>query len=226
MTSIALIGPGRQGTAIARLFASHGIDVVLHHHRPAKAETAASAVRSVARGATVSTAATAREAVEGQRFVFLTTLWDEAQRTVIGELGDALVGKILVDVSNPLDVTARGIVMRRPVEGSAGQFVATLLPAGAGHLKAYASLPTATIEAAADLTPQAALPFAADSDATAHAARDLLSRTGWTPWLIGDISHSAEVEIGGRFNQAQGRWGRAALSAEEIAQFAGPEPVL
>lgn len=226
MTSIALIGPGRHGTAIAQLFASHGIDVVLHHHRSAKAEAAAAAVRKVAQGATVSVARTAREAVEGQQFVFLTTLWDEAQREVIADLGDALVGKILVDVSNPLDVTPQGIIARRPAEGSAGQFVAGLLPEGVGHVKVFSMLPTAAITAAADLDPQAALPFAADSDTTASTSRELLARTGWKPWLVGDISVSGDLEIGGRFNRVQGHWGRAVQSADEMAAFAGPEPTL
>ena len=34
MTSLSLIGPGRHGTAIAALFASHGVDVTLFHYRP------------------------------------------------------------------------------------------------------------------------------------------------------------------------------------------------
>lgn len=226
MTSIALIGPGRHGTAIAQLFASHGVDVVLHHHRPAKAEAAALMVRKVAQGANVRVAGSAREAVEGQKFVFLTTLWDAPQRAVINELGEALAGKILVDVSNPLDVTAQGIVPRRPAEGSAGQFIAGLLPAGTGHVKVFSMLPTAAITAGADLTPQAVLPFAADSDATASKARALLALTGWKPWLVGDISVSSDLEIGGRFNRVEGRWGRAVQSTDEIAAFAGPEPTL
>ncbi|MFC6152451.1 NADPH-dependent F420 reductase [Nocardioides yefusunii] len=226
MTSIALIGPGRHGTAIAQLFASHGVDVVLHHHRRDKAEAAAAAVRLVANDADVTVADTARDAVEGQRFVFLTTLWDAPQRAVIAELGDGLVGKILVDVSNPLDVTPQGIIPRTPPQGSAGGFVASLLPAGTGHVKVFSMLPTAAIRAAADLDPIAALPFAADSDATASPARELLALTGWKPWLVGDLSVSGDLEIGGRFNRAPGHWGRAVLSAEEMAAFAGPEPTL
>lgn len=226
MTSIALIGPGRHGTAIAQLFASHGVDVVLHHHSRAKAAAAAAAVQSVAAGAVVRVADSALDAVDGQEFVFLTTLWDAPQRQVIGELGESLVGKVLVDVSNPLDVTPQGIVPRTPEQGSAGQFVATLLPSGTGHVKVFSMLPTAAIRAGADLDPQAALPFAADSETVATKARDLLALTGWKPWLVGDISVSGDLEIGGRFNRAAGRWGRAVLSAEEMAALAGPEPTL
>lgn len=145
MTSLALIGPGRHGTAIAQLFASHGVDVNLYHHRSNKAQAAARAVRAVAVDSEVTVAESLAEVVEGQEIVILATLWDSAQRKVIAELGDLLVGKILVDVSNPLDVTPSGIIPRKPAEGSAGQFVATLLPRGTSHVKAFSNLATVAI---------------------------------------------------------------------------------
>lgn len=223
MTSLALIGPGRHGTAIAQLFAAHGVDVSLYHHRPEKAEAAAMAVRSVANRAEVVTAPSPAAAVDGHELVILATLWDSAQRAVIAGLGDALHGKVLLDVSNPLDVTAAGIIRRRPDEGSAGQFVATLLPRGVGHVKAFSNLPTEAIRDGADRTPAAILPFLADSAPTADRVRPYLARTGWQPWLLGDISNSRALEIGGVTNTIQGRWGRARPIADEMRAHAGPE---
>lgn len=136
MTSIALVGPGRHGTAIAQLFASHGVDIDLYHHRPAKAELAARTVRESARDAEVRVARSLAEAVSRNELVVLTTLWDAPQRAVLGELGDLMRDRALLDVSNPLDVTPAGIIPRRPLQGSAGQFVATLLPDGAGRTRA------------------------------------------------------------------------------------------
>ena len=207
MTSIALIGPGRHGTAIAQLFASHGVDVTLYHHRPAKAEAAAAAVRQVANNASVTVAATLADAVEHQEVVVLATLWDKPQREVLAELGERLLGKVVLEISNPLDVTAYGIVPRQPKEGSAGQFFATLLPSGVGHAKAFSNLATAAILEGADHEPPAVLPFLADSPETAARLFPYLERTGWLPWYAGDISRSAAIEIGGKFNDVQGRWG-------------------
>lgn len=224
MTSIALIGPGRHGTAIARLFASHGVDVVLYHHNPAKADSALDAVSEVARNATVTVAPSAREAAAGQQVVALTTLWDAPQRAVIGELGNDLAGKIVLDVSNPLDVTPRGVVARRPKEGSAGQFVATLLPAGAGHAKAFSNLATDFINDGADRDPKAVLPFLTDGPETTAVIRDLLARTGWAPRFVGGIDQSAQLEIGGRYNVAVGGYGRARLTSAEFGAHFGPEP--
>ena len=226
MTTITLIGPGRHGTAIASLFASHGVDVTLFHHRPEKAAAAQRAVSAVARDARVEVAPTLKDAVSDQDLIVLSTLWDAPQRAVIGELRDVLPGRILLDVSNPLDVTPQGIVARHPAEGSAGQFVATLLPAGTGHAKAFSSLATAYITESADEDPRAVLPFVADSGATAERVRAVLSETGWLPWLVGDIGSSADVEIGGRFNAVHGRYGRSRLDAGEMLQYAGPEVTL
>jgi predicted dinucleotide-binding enzyme len=145
---------------------------------------------------------------------------------VIGELGDLLKGKILVDISNPLDVTPVGIIPRIPPEGSAGQFVAKLLPDGVGHVKVFSNLATVFINQSADMTPPTVLPFAADSQDTAERMRPYLAVTGWQPWLVGDISVSKELEIGGKFNQVQGRYGRSRLDAEQMLEYAGPEAQL
>ena len=224
MTSIALIGPGRHGTAIAQLFASHGVDVTLFHHRAPKAEAAVREVaRVAAEGTTVVAAESLAAAADGQSLVVLSTLWNQPQRAVISEIGQALIGKVLLDVSNPLDVTPTGIVPRRPVEGSAGQFLAGLLPAGVGHAKAFSNLATAFINESADLTPPAVLPFLADSAATAEVARAHLALTGWLPWYAGDISRSRELEIGGRFNAMHGRYGRSRTDEQGMLELDGPE---
>ncbi|MFF2124597.1 NADPH-dependent F420 reductase [Streptomyces olivochromogenes] len=227
MAAITLIGPGRHGSAIARLFASHGVGVTLYHHRPQKADLAAASVRQAATGAAeVTVAPTLAAAASANELIILTTPWDSAQRAVISELGDALAGKVLLDVSNPLDITPSGVVPRRPAQGSAGQFVASLLPRGAGQAKAFSNLPTVAIAEGADRDPLAVLPFAADSHATAELVRPYLAATGWLPWLIGDISRSAALEIGGELNVVQGRWGRARLDAEQMLAYWGPEATI
>lgn len=226
MPSIALIGPGRHGTAIASLFAAHGTDVVLFHYKPEKAQAAADAANRVARGATVSVAPSLEAAIEGQEFVILATLWDQPQREVINALGTKLEGKVLLDISNPLDVTPQGIIPRQPVEGSAGQFVDTLLPQGVGHAKAFSNLATVAINEGADHQPPAILPFLADSAATAEVARKYLDSVGWKAWLAGGIERSKDLEIGGKFNAVFGTYGRSRLNEQEIVELDGPEKVL
>lgn len=223
MPSVTIIGTGRHGTAIGQLFASHGVDVTLNHYKPAKAHQAAEVIRKSAKGATVTVQDDVRAAVAENNIVFLSTLWDAPQRKVVSEIADLLPGRILVDVSNPLDVTPSGIIPRTPKEGSAGQFVATLLPEGTAHAKVFSNLATASINAGADHTPPAVLAYLADSAETADTVRELLALTGWQPWLAGDISSSKELEIGGKYNAVHGRYGRSMLGATEMRAHAGPE---
>ena len=222
MTSLSLIGPGRHGTAIAALFASHGVDVTLFHYRPQKAEQAARIVRSAAAGATVTVADTLEAAADAADVVALTTLWDAPQRAVLSQIGTRLVGRILLDVSNPLDVTPAGISFRTPVQGSAGQFVATLLPEGVGHAKAFSNLATVALAASADQTPRAILPYLADSADTAQRVGALLDETGWVSRYVGGIDRSADLEIGGRYNKVTGRLGRTVLDEYEFTRQFGP----
>lgn len=223
MTTLSLIGPGRHGTAIAQLFAAHGVEVTLFHYRPQKAEQAARTITAVVPDAAIKLAESLEAAVDSSDVVALTTLWDAPQREVLSRIGDRLVGKVLLDVSNPLDVTPAGIFFRTPVDGSAGQFVSTLLPAGAGHVKAFSNVATAVLGAAADQQPCAVLPYLADAVATAHRVKPLLELTGWQPRYVGDIQRSADLEIGGRYNKVAGRLGRTVLDVREFTEQFGPE---
>lgn len=147
--TLTLIGPGRHGTAIAGLFASHGVNISLFHYKPAKAEAAARQLRPIARNARIDIATSLEEAAQASQFLALTTLWGAPQQGVVSALGDLLDGKILIDVANPLDVTPAGVQMRRPVEGSAGQHLASHLPANVGHVKAFSNLATAAVASSA-----------------------------------------------------------------------------
>ena len=135
MLPVTVIGTGRHGTAIGLLFASHGVPVRLNHYRPAKATAARDAILRAVPGADVTVVDSVTEAVESSELVVLATLWNHPQRQVIDALGDSLQGQVLLDISNPLDVTPQGIIPANPVEGSAGGFVATLLPEGVGHAR-------------------------------------------------------------------------------------------
>ena len=66
------------------------------------------------------------------------------------------------------------------------------------------------------------LPYLADSSATAQRVRPLLEQTGWLPRYVGDISRSADLEIGGRYNKVTGRLGRTVLDEHEFTRQFGP----
>lgn len=200
--------------------------MTLFHYRAEKAERAAQVVRAAAPAATVTLAESLEAAAEAAEIVGLTPLWDAPQRAVISSIGDRMVGRILLDVSNPLDVTPTGIHFRTPFEGSAGQFVAALLPPGVGHVKAFSNLATSVLSTAADQSPRAVLPYLTDSEDAARRVQALLDHSGWLPRHVGDISQSADLEIGGRYNKVSGRLGRTVLDEEEFTQQFDPQKLV
>jgi 8-hydroxy-5-deazaflavin:NADPH oxidoreductase len=63
-------------------------------------------------------------------------LWYDAALPVVQQYGDALAGKTIVDITNPVDVsTFDGLVT--PAGSSAAEEIAKAAPAGANVVKAF-----------------------------------------------------------------------------------------
>lgn len=127
MTSITIIGAGNMGTAIAGLAARGGTAVQLLARDAEKAGNAAGAA-----GASV-TPGLIGDAITGD--IVVLALPHPAVSEVLGEYSGRLDGKIVVDITNPLDfATFDGLVV--PADGSAAQEIALAIP-GAKVLKAF-----------------------------------------------------------------------------------------
>lgn len=63
----------------------------------------------------------------------------------------------------------------------------------------------------------------ADSGDTADRVRPYLSSLGWKEWLVGGIELSKQLEIGGKYNDVFGTYGRSRLSEAEMLEYSGPE---
>ena len=124
MTTISIIGSGTMATAIGTRAAQHGHTVELLSRNTAKAEALAARIGD---RATVGTFG----AEPAGEIVFLAVLYSGVVDAVAG-YGEALAGKILVDISNPFDADASGLV----TPSSAAQEVAEVAPESAHVLKA------------------------------------------------------------------------------------------
>ena len=102
MTTITIIGSGNMATAIGTRAAQHGHTVELLSRNTAKAQALAD---QIGHGATVGTFG-ARPAGD---IVIVAVLYAGAVDAV-AHYGDALAGKILVDISNPFNADATGLV--------------------------------------------------------------------------------------------------------------------
>jgi 8-hydroxy-5-deazaflavin:NADPH oxidoreductase len=136
MSSISIIGTGNMASALAgrALAGDNAVEIV--GRDPVKANELAAALG----GATVGTAGTA----PAGDIVILAVPYASAA-TVIGEYGDALDGKVVIDITNPITPDFKGFVTP---EGSSGaQEIAKAAPAGAHVVKAFNTLPSDVLAA-------------------------------------------------------------------------------
>jgi predicted dinucleotide-binding enzyme len=124
MTAISIIGSGNMASAIGARAISHGHTVELLSRNTAKAQALAAQLGD---GATVGTFG-ARPTGD---IVILAVLYTGVVDAV-KNYGDALAGKILVDISNPFNADASGLV----TPSSAAQEVAAVAPPSAHVVKA------------------------------------------------------------------------------------------
>jgi predicted dinucleotide-binding enzyme len=117
MTTISIIGSGNMATAIGTRAAKHGHTIELMSRNSAKAQALA---EQIGNAATVGTFG-ARPAGD---IVIVAVLYTGAVDAV-AYYGDALAGKILVDITNPFNADANGLM------STAGNSVAQHIAAAA-----------------------------------------------------------------------------------------------
>jgi predicted dinucleotide-binding enzyme len=130
MTTISTIGSGNMATAIGTRAAKHGHHVELMSRNTAKAQAIADQIGS---GATAGTYG----ATPVGDIVIVAVLYAGAVE-VVTHYGDALAGKILVDITNPFNADASGIVTTQG--NSVSQQIFAAAPKGTHVVKAFNSI--------------------------------------------------------------------------------------
>jgi predicted dinucleotide-binding enzyme len=137
MSSISIIGSGNMASAIGALALEGGNTVEVIGRDAAK--TAALA-QELGGGASAGTWG-ARPAGD---IVVLAVLFQSAV-PVVTDFGDALAGKVIVDITNPFNPTATGLAT--PDDTSNAQLIAAAAPASAHVVKAFNTLFRAVLAA-------------------------------------------------------------------------------
>jgi predicted dinucleotide-binding enzyme len=127
MTTISIIGAGNMATAIGSRAASHGHTVEIMSRDSAKAQAAAD---QIGKAATVGE--------YGSKpvgdIVLLAVLYASAV-DIVKHYGDALAGKILIEITNPFNADASGVVTTPG--HSISQQIAAAAPADTQVIKAF-----------------------------------------------------------------------------------------
>lgn len=127
MSSISVIGLGNMASALAGRAVAGGHVVEIIGRDPAKAKGLAA---SLAGGATAGTFGT----VPAGDIVVLAVPYPSAV-PVVAQYGDALDGKVIIDISNTVNAAATGLVV--PDGTSGAQEIAAAVPASAHVVKAF-----------------------------------------------------------------------------------------
>jgi len=127
MTTITIIGSGTMAAAIGTRAAQHGHAVEIMSRTPAKAQELAGRIGDAASVGTFG----ARPAGE---IVILAVLHAGAV-DVVTQYGDALAGRILVDITNPFNADGSGLLTTPG--NSVAQQIAAVAPEGTTIVKAF-----------------------------------------------------------------------------------------
>ncbi|BBX45038.1 NAD(P)-binding domain-containing protein [Mycobacterium cookii] len=186
MSSISIIGLGNMAGALAERAIAGGNAVEIIGRDPAKAKELAASLG----GATVGTAGTA----PAGDIVILAVPYGSAA-AVVSEYGDALIGKIVIDITNPVAPDLTGFVT--PDGSSGAQEIAKAAPAGAHVVKAFNTL-FANVLAAGSAEGRPLDVFIAGDDAQAKAHVSVfIESLGLRPFDAGQLPMARSLENAG-----------------------------
>jgi predicted dinucleotide-binding enzyme len=183
VTSISIIGSGNMASAIGSLALKGGNAVEIVGRDAAKAAALTAALGDGA------TAGTWGAAPSGD-IVILAVLFDSAV-PIVSQYGDALAGKIVVDITNPFNPTATGLATAD--DTSIAQMVAKAAPASTRVVKAFNTIFRDVLAAGGPLDV-----FMAGDDAQAKASVSAFIKSlGLRPWDAGDLTMAHWLEGAG-----------------------------
>jgi predicted dinucleotide-binding enzyme len=193
MSSITLIGTGNMARAIGALAVAGGNTVEVMGRDQSKADDLAKALGG---GATAG-----RWGAVPAGDIVITALLYDGVVPVVAEYGDALAGKIIVDISNPFNATGTGLAV--PHDTSVAQRVAEAAPASAHVVKAFNTLFRHVLAQGGPVDV-----FMAGDDAQAKASVSaFIESLGLRPRDTGDLSMAHWVEGAGVLTMGLARYG-------------------
>jgi 8-hydroxy-5-deazaflavin:NADPH oxidoreductase len=207
----AIIGLGNIGKQVALNLIAGGQDVIVADHGPTKAQEFAKASNGKARAVSVAAAID-----EGDVIIF--AIYFDAIKGLLAEYRKKLVGKIIVDPSNPIAPDGSGGFKKIiPQDQSSGQILAALLPPGAKLVKAFGTLAAPSLKTGARRSPEPNVLFYASDDRDAgNTVAELIKASGFAPLRVGGINQSIRVEVFGDLHEF-GKLGKLVTAKEAAA---------
>jgi 8-hydroxy-5-deazaflavin:NADPH oxidoreductase len=186
--NVTIIGTGKMARAIGKRFVAGGHDVTLLGK---EADDAEAAVGELGADGSAKAGRSGDEIVDD--VVVLAVYYPDAQAAV-EQYGDGLSGRVLVDITNPVNETYDGLVT--PPDGSAAQELAASA-SGARVVKAFNTTFASTLsEGRVGDQPLDVFMAGDDEEAKATVAK-LVENGGLRPVDAGPLARARELEAAG-----------------------------
>lgn len=185
---VTIIGAGMMGRGIGTRLLAGGTDVELIDKDPASAGRLAQELAGQGKAS-----ATVGEAgrLSGEIIVF--ALPYGAAADVLAEYGDQLAGKIVIDISNPVDFSTMDSLLT-PLDSSAAEEVATLVPHGTPVVKAFNTTLAQTLVDGQVAGQQLEVLIAGDDDDAKGKVAALVEAGGLQPVDVGPLRRARQLE--------------------------------
>jgi 8-hydroxy-5-deazaflavin:NADPH oxidoreductase len=195
-TKVAIIGLGNIGKAIALNLTKGNHQVIVASRELNKAQEFAGSLGSNATAEEITTAIKNAEVV-------IPAIYFDKIKDFLKTYATELVGKVIVDVSNPIAPDGNGDFKKIIDQDlSAGKILNELTPATAVLVKAFGTLGAATLLKGAFATPERkVLLYASDSINNNNKIEELIISTGFTPFYVGGIDQSIRIEVFGDLHE-------------------------
>lgn len=185
MTSISIIGTGKMGSAIAEVAARAGANIQIIRRR---AGAGSSPERADAEYGV------AGDELTGDLVVLAVPY--EAYPNILEHYRDRLSGKIVIDISNPIDFTTYDELLV-PADSSTAVELSKALPAGVTVVKAFNVNLGDTLSTGTNGTTPTTVLFAGDDPEAKIAVAALIEASGLRAVDTGPLSRARELEAMG-----------------------------
>lgn len=187
MMRVGIIGSGEVGRALARAFLNEGYEVMLGSRDGAKAASAREELGDIRTGSF-------RDVALWSELCVLAVKGSAAEG-VVGDIADAIAGKTVIDVTNPISDD--------PVEGGVLQFFTTLEESlferlvrtspQAKFVKAFNTVGSSLMYKP-DFAETPTMFYCGDEMTAKETVRDIILRFGWEPYDMGAPESARALE--------------------------------
>ena len=186
---VTVIGAGNTGRGIGHRLVAGGHAVTIVDRDPEEAERLAEELRGAAQGGATVEAAEPGAELRGE--VVILAVYSGTLEIARG-LGESLAGKVVVDISNPLNGTYDGLATAPGT--SAAEEVAAALPAEAGAVKAFNTTFSSTLVEGQVAGQPLDVFIAADDEGVKETVAQLVRDGGLRAIDVGPLERARQLE--------------------------------